>query len=246
MIRVIPTVLTDGNLHYVGQKFESLRTVGSVQQAIRLQSRRDVDELMILDPTASREGRRISVGLVERCARELRIPLTVGGGIRNVSDVSELMYAGADRICLGSWIHQDIGLLAKISKEIGRQAVIVALNVRSTAYGWEINNDGIYQTFDLAQYVEKLADNGAGEFLVQNTDRDGTMTGIDTELLSLVRSRTSVSLIASCGLSSVEDAVSAANSGANAVAAGTLFQFTSITPDLVRRGLNEAGYGTRK
>ena len=246
MIRVIPSLLTDGNLHFVGQKFGQLRTVGSIQQAIRLNSRRDVDELMILDPTASREGRSISVDLVERCAKELRIPLTVGGGILSVSEVATLMYAGADRICLGNGIHRDIGLLAEISKEFGRQAVIVAINVRRTAIGWEIYKDGLYHPIDLSEFVIKLVENGAGELLLQNTERDGTRNGIDTELVATVRSHTDVPLIASCGLSSPEDAINAAKSGANAVAAGSLFQFTSVTPDIVKRGLSDAGYNTRK
>ena len=246
MIRVIPSLLTNGNLHFVGQKFGQLRTVGSIQQAIRLNSRRDVDELMILDPMASREGRSISIELVERCAKELRIPLTVGGGIISVSEVATLMYAGADRICLGNGIHQRTGLLSKISKEFGRQAVIVAVNVRRTSIGWEIYKDGTYQSCNLPEFVKELDGNGAGELLLQNTERDGTRNGVDIELIETVRSSTDVSLIASCGLSSPEDAIGAVRSGANAVAAGSLFQFTSVTPDLVKKALSDAGYDVRK
>jgi len=246
-IRVIPSILTDGVSQVKGEKFDNWRTVGSVMQAIRVQARRDVDEIVLLDVNATKEGRVIDVGLVKEVASFLRVPLTVGGGISSVAEVSELLMAGADKVIVGSAAVLDIGLIPEISNAFGSQAIVVAIDVIDTESSQAIairSGSRIVEISPIELAIE-MTKRGAGELLIQNVQRDGTLTGMDTQTVADVCAAVSVPVLASSGLKSPENAVDVARAGACGIVAGAILQFTEVTPAAIKNSLRSAGYDVR-
>ena len=247
-IRVIPSILTDGVSQVKGEKFDNWRTVGSVMQAVRVQSRRDVDEIVLLDVNASKEGRVINVELVSEVASFLRIPLTVGGGISSIDDVSRLLEAGADKVVIGSAAVLENGLIPNLSKEFGSQALVVAIDVietRSLPAVAIFSGSEIVDRSPVDLAVE-MVQRGAGELLVQSVDRDGTLRGLDTRVLAEISKAVSVPVLASSGLASPENAVDGAKAGASGIVAGAILQFTEVTPASIKDALSANGYEVRR
>lgn len=245
MIRVIPSVLVKSHVQVKGSGFDNWRVVGNPIQAAKVHSRRDVDELLLLDVSARSEGRTVDHVLVENFSAIIGVPLTVGGGISSIEDVSQILGIGADRVCIGSNAHQTPGLVRSIAQTFGTQCLVCSIDVDSTHELVRDSLTGDWKRVNLENLVQSLAEQGAGEILLQRVDSDGTMSGIDVSLIEKVASYASVPVIASSGLSGVSNAVAAARAGAAAIAGGALFQFTEQTPGQVREGLREAGFVTR-
>ena len=244
-IRVIPSILTDGTTQVKGERFDNWRIVGSVEQALRVQSRRDVDEIVLLDVNATHGGRLISTKLIEDISLSLRIPLAVGGGIASVSDVSKLLEAGADKVVLGA--RAQPRLVSSLAKEFGSQAIVCAVNAFG-ASGSElaVKSGSTVLRISPKLHSRTLVDAGSGEILVQHVDRDGTMSGINSALVAEVATAVNVPVLASSGLASPEDAVTAARAGASGIVAGALLQFTQVTPAEIKKALSLAGFDVRK
>lgn len=246
MIRIMPSVLTDGFSQLKGEKFDSWRVVGTVPQAVRLHASRDVDEILLLDVKASQELRLVSLSLVESMATFLRIPLTVGGGIRTTDDVSRLMASGADRVCIGQRSQRSYELFKQVASKFGSQSLVVSVDVwPSKGESCLRLSTGEPTQIALEKHLRLLEHAGVGEVLLQSVDRDGTLSGLDQELIARARHLTKLPIIASSGLNSVADAVAAINSGASAIAGGAIFQFTSTTPKDLRDGIREQGFRVR-
>lgn len=247
-VRVIPSILTDGVCQVKGQRFDNWRTVGSVVQAVRVQSRRDVDEIVLLDVNASKQGRMMSTHLVTDVANFLRIPLAVGGGITSVEDVSKLLAAGADKVVIGSSAVTDSELVANLSREFGSQAIVVAIDAVAAERSEAVarlsgtKHVGIHPR----EMALKMECQGAGEILLQNVDRDGTLEGLNISLIREVCGFVSVPVLASSGLNSAENAVSAVKAGASAIVAGAILQFTEVTPATIKLALSDAGFDVRR
>lgn len=246
-IRVIPTILTDGYSQVKGETFNSWRTVGSVITAANVFARRDVDELVLLDVNARSQNKTIDKSLVATLAEFLRVPFAVGGGINSLEDIEDLLSLGADKIILGTAAVDNPQLIADAAKIFGSQAVVCAVDYRK--------EDGTYNVacesgtrsvkkspLDLALIAQN---NGAGEILLQNIDMDGTLKGVDVDVVKVLQSEINIPLIASGGVGKLEDFESLFAAGASAVAAGAIFQFTQVTPREVRRYLDAKGYPVR-
>ena len=246
--RIIPSILTDGYSQVKGQSFDSWRTVGSVVAAAKVFSRRDVDELVLLDVSARARGKTIDVQLVSSLAEFLRVPFCVGGGINNIREIEMLLASGADKVVLGTSILQDPGLIEKAANFFGSQAVVCAVDYRenngrpliTTFSGSEIHE---IHPVELARIAEE---NGAGELLLQNVDKDGTMNGVNSDITGEVSRSVNIPVISSGGVGKLEDFELLLDSGASAVCAGAVFQFTQTTPREVRRHLGNKGYSVRK
>ena len=246
-IRVIPSILTNGVSQVKGEKFNNWRTVGTVMQAVRVHSARDVDEIVLLDVTATQEDRLISPGLVDNVSRDLRVPLTVGGGIRSVDDVAELLGAGADKVVVGTGAMEKEGLIQELASRFGSQAIVVAIDaVNDGSNAIAIRSGTVPVSYSPSEYAANMARQGAGELLVQNVLRDGTQVGMNHGLVSAVCAEVSLPVLASSGLSSPEDAVGAVKSGASAVVAGAILQFTQVTPRNIREAISQAGFDVRR
>jgi len=246
-VRVIPTILTDGFSQVKGEKFNSWRTVGSVITAAKVFARRDVDELVLLDVNARKLLRTIDKSLVATLAEFLRVPFAVGGGVNSLQDIEALLSQGADKVVLGTSALETPGLIADAAGMFGSQAVVCAIDFRKINGNYLVSGESGSRTYKESALSAALnAQNyGAGEILLQNVDRDGTMSGVDTDLIKSLQAELTVPIIASGGVGKLEDFESLLAAGASAVAAGAIFQFTQVTPKEVRKYLGEKGYPVR-
>lgn len=244
--RVVPSILTNGTSQVKGSVFNNWRTVGSVVQAIKVHGERDVDEILLLDVNATNEGRLVSSRLVARVSPALRVPLAVGGGIRGFDDVAELLSAGADKVVIGTAAIETPELVARLAAAFGSQAIVCAVDaVDDEGEAIAIRSGSVQVKQSPASVSKVLEQAGAGEILLQNISRDGVLGGMDLNLLLEVSKMVSIPVILGSGASKVEDFYSAHKSGASAVSAGSLFQFTEVTPLLVKKFLKSKGVPTR-
>jgi cyclase len=238
--RIIPTLLCRGRTLVKGQKFDSWRSVGVAEQAVRIHQAREVDELVLLDITATAEGRGPDLNLVEQLAEACFMPLTVGGGVRNVEDVRTLLKAGADKVVVGTAAYRDPYALFKMAEAVGTQAIVVAVDVKGKSVYVE---SGKTQTQSAPLRFARMASwCGAGEILLTSIDREGTMAGYDLKLVHEIATDLDIPVIANGGCGSYEHMHQALEAGASGVAAGAFFQFTDHTPKgaaeyLAARGL---------
>lgn len=245
-VRIIPTLLTDGNTLVKGQEFNSWRSVGSVAAAARLFAMRDVDELMLLDVAATRQGRLISRAVIEDFASVLRVPFSVGGGVNSIEGVRSYLRAGAEKVVLGTATLENPNLIEEAASQFGSQAIIAAIDVISLSEGTIAIHSGQTKVkLDLVKTVFELEKKGIGEILVQSVAHDGKMEGMNFEAIKIVSEAVGVPVIASSGAGGHEDFLTAIRSGASAVAAGAIFQFSEVTPRSVRTYLHDQGISVR-
>lgn len=245
-IRVIPTILTDGLTVVKGEKFDNWRTVGSAEATARLYASRDVDELLFLDVTARSRGTMIDKNLLTHFSNVLDVPFTVGGGISTIDDAKLCFRFGAEKVVLGTSAIMNPRLITEIAETFGSQAVIVSVDFEQDTSNQILGDSGKSDSnLNGLEFIEILESLGAGEILLQSIQRDGTLSGMDFKRIELVSALTKLPVIASGGAASLSDFQKAVLSGASAVAAGALFQFTSVTPKEVRRYLADQGVRTR-
>jgi imidazole glycerol-phosphate synthase subunit HisF len=225
--RVIPCLdVADGRV-VKGTNFVDLVDEGDPPELAERYAVEGADELVFLDITAAPEGRGTLLDIVERTARRAFIPLTVGGGVRTVTEMRDVLRAGADKVSLNTAAVADPLLIGRCAGRFGRQAVVVAIDARSSTPGaWEVVVQGGREAtgLDAVAWAERAVDLGAGELLVTSIDRDGTGAGFDTALLRAITSRVGVPVIASGGASGPDDFVAAVrDGGADAVLAASIF-----------------------
>jgi cyclase len=225
--RVIPCLdVADGRV-VKGTRFVDLVDEGDPPELAERYAREGADELVFLDISAAPERRGTLLDVVERTARRAFIPLTVGGGVRTVTEMRDVLRAGADKVSLNTAAVADPSLVARCAERFGRQAVVVAIDALATGPGsWEVVvNGGRQRTgIDAVAWALRAAALGAGELLVTSIDRDGTGSGFDTDLLRTISSGVEVPVIASGGAAGPADFVAAVrDGGADAVLAASIF-----------------------
>lgn len=226
--RVIPVVLTKGRTQVKGTKFNPWRSVGIAAQAVKVHQQREVDELVLLDVVATREGRGPDLTLVEELTNDCFMPLAVGGGVRSLDDVRALLGAGADKIVIGTVAAEDPLIVRDVSKVIGCQAVVVAVDVRgSEVY---VRCGAKATGLEAIAYAKTMEELGAGEIILTSIDREGLMCGYDLDLIRAIARAVDVPVVAHGGCRDYGDMLDAIHAGASAVAAGALFQFSDATP----------------
>lgn len=241
--RIIPTLLCRGRTLVKGQKFDSWRSVGVAEQAVRIHQAREVDELVLLDITATAEGRGPDLKLVEQLAEACFMPLSVGGGVRNVEDVRTLLKAGADKVVVGTAAFRDPYALFKMAEAVGSQAIVVAIDVKGKSVYVE-SGKTMTQSAPL-RFARVASWCGAGEILLTSIDQEGTMAGYDLKLVREVANDLDIPVIANGGCGSYEHMQQALEAGASGVAAGAFFQFTDATPKGAAHYLQERGIEVR-
>ncbi len=246
--RVIPTLLWKNVGLVKGVAFESWRRVGTVLPAIRVYNAREVDELILLDITATEEGRGPDIDSIRDWSCDCFVPLTVGGGIRNVDDIRSLLLAGADKVALNTVCYGDPQILQRAAVRFGSQCLVGSMDCRKTAGGYECySHSGSRPTGKKpAEWARQLEVMGAGEILVTSVERDGAMTGYDLDLIRLVTSAVSIPVIAAGGAGEYGHMAQAVQEGrASAVAAASIFHFTQQTPMEAKRFLASKGIPVR-
>lgn len=248
--RVIPTLLWKNQGLVKGVKFDSSRRVGSVLPAIKVYNMRAVDELILLDITATGEGRDPDYESISEFCAECFVPLTVGGGAQNLDQIAGLLAAGADKVAINSALYSDPGLIDRASSRFGAQCVVVSLDARRHADGRLecFSHNGTRPTgHGPAEWAREAESRGAGEILITSIDRDGTMTGYDLELVREVTSAVRIPVIASGGAGNYLHLAQALEvGGASAVAAASIFHFTEQTPLEAKKFLQSRGHPVRR
>jgi len=234
-----------------GINFVDLRDAGDPVELASVYNQQGADEIVFLDITASSDSRETLYEVVRRTAEEIFIPFTVGGGIRSVEDVRQILRLGADKVSLNTAAVLRPDLISDVANEFGNQCVVVAIDARRseiTSCGFEVFTHGGREGtgVSLLEWVKKAVEKGAGEILLTSMDRDGTKDGFDIEMLKTVSQKVSVPLIASGGAGSAKDMVDGAMlGGADALLAASIFHFGEITVPEVRKELSKAGLSVR-
>ena len=249
-VRVIPCLDVAEGRVVKGVNFLDLRDAGDPIELAAKYYEDGADELTFLDVKATVDNRSTMYELVTACAEKLFIPLTVGGGIREVSDVARLLNAGADKVSVGSAGISNPSLLNQIADRFGNQVLVISLDLKRSdkmPSGFTVTTHGGRQetNMDALTWVAEAIDRGAGELLVNSIDADGTRAGFDQEMLKAISEISSVPIIASGGAGQAEDFPNAVNAGASAILAASIFHEGSVSISDAKTQLKLAGYETR-
>ncbi|MBZ5682131.1 MAG: imidazole glycerol phosphate synthase subunit HisF [Acidobacteriia bacterium] len=246
--RIIACLDMDAGRVVKGVQFENLRDAGDPVECAISHARDGADEIVLLDISATRQGRNMMLDAVCRVARCLFIPFTVGGGIREISDAAAVFDAGADKIAINSAAVRDPELIGKIAGRFGSQAVVVAIDARRTNGGFDVFVAGgrVPTGRDAVQWAREAASRGAGEILFTSMDRDGTRSGFDCELVRLVSQAVPIPVIASGGAGSPGHFIDVFRHGcADAALAASIFHFEIQGISGLKRELHAANLPVR-
>ncbi len=226
--RVIPALLLRNGGLVKTTQFEAPNYVGDPINAIRIFNEKEVDELMVLDITASREHREPNYALIEQFAGECFMPLAYGGGIRNIAQARQLFSLGVEKICLQTEAFKNPTLINELASQFGSQSIMISIDVKKNWLGipklYQSASGKLMKTAWI-DMLHKLVSAGAGEVLLNAVDKDGTLTGPDLSLIEQASSTIEVPLIALGGVSSLTDIRACVDAGASAVAAGAFFVY---------------------
>jgi cyclase len=249
-IRIIPRLDIKGPNLIKGIHLEGLRVVGDPQEFAHRYYAEGADELIYMDIVASLYGRNSLKDIVRRTAKDVFIPLTVGGGIRSTDDVRDMLRAGADKVAINTAAVKRPELISEISRRFGSQCCVVSVEAkRRPEGGWEayVDNGRERTGLDVVAWVRQAEQLGAGELLVTSVDQEGTKRGFDVELLKAVTSAVRLPVIGSGGMGSQEHFNAAVrDGGVDAVAIADVFHYKRIGISEVRQGALAAGLQVRK
>lgn len=246
--RLIPCIITKGDLVVQSFNFHKHLPIGNVKTAIEFFVNWDVDEIVVIDIDAFREGRKPNMELVEWAATECFVPLTVGGGIRELRDIHSLLNAGADKVCINSIAIENPDFVREAAAIYGSQCITASVDA--------IEVDEVHKVYDHlkgksldrdpAEYAKKLEELGAGEIFLNSIDRDGSRRGYDVKLLKSVSSSVTIPVIACGGVGKTEDlAAGVLQGGCQAVAAANIFQHTEHSTIAAKSHLLRSGVDIR-
>ncbi|HEX2648889.1 MAG TPA: imidazole glycerol phosphate synthase subunit HisF [Burkholderiales bacterium] len=246
--RVIPCLDVTAGRVVKGVRFVELRDAGDPVEIAARYDAEGADELTFLDITASSDERDILLHVIEAVASQVFIPLTVGGGVRKVEDVRRLLNAGADKVSINTAAVQSPALVREASDKVGCQCIVVAIDARRKAGGWEVYTHGGRKPtgLDAVDWARRMTEAGAGEILLTSMDRDGTRDGFDLELTRAVADAVTVPVIASGGVGSKEHLASGVLEGkADAVLAASVFHFGDFTVRAAKEHMRAQGIEVR-
>ena len=246
--RIIPCLDVKNGRVVKGINFVDLKDAGDPVEQAKIYSDGGADEICFLDITASNENRDTIYDVVEKTSKKCFVPLTVGGGVRNVEDINKLLNCGADKVSINTAAVENSKVVIESSKKFGSQCIVVAIDAKRNGDTWEVfthggrNNSGI----DALEYAEQMEKNGAGELLVTSMDRDGTKAGFDLELTRAISDAVDVPVIASGGVGNLEHLVEGViDGGADAVLAASIFHFAEHTVEEAKKSMQKSGIEVR-
>ena len=246
--RIIPCLDVKNGRVVKGINFVDLKDAGDPVEQAKIYSDGGADEICFLDITASNENRDIIYDVVKDTSKKCFVPLTVGGGVRNVEDINKLLNCGADKVSINTAAVKNSEVIIESSKKFGSQCIVVAIDAKKNDDKWEVfthggrNNTGI----DAIEFAKKMEDSGAGELLVTSMDRDGTQIGFDIDLTSKISSKVNIPIIASGGVGNLDHLVDGIKLGsANAVLAASIFHYGKYSVKEAKEYLNSKGIPVR-
>ena len=246
--RIIPCLDVKNGRVVKGINFVDLKDAGDPVEQAKIYCDGGADEICFLDITASNENRDIIYDVVKDTSKKCFVPLTVGGGVRNVEDISKLLNCGADKVSINTAAVQNAEVVIESSKKFGSQCIVVAIDAKKNEDKWEVftyggrNNTGI----DAIEFAKKMEDSGAGELLLTSMDRDGTQIGFDIDLTSKISSKVNIPVIASGGVGNLDHLVDGIKLGkASAVLAASIFHYGKYSVKEAKEYLNSKGIPVR-
>ena len=246
--RIIPCLdVKDGRV-VKGINFVNLTDAGDPVEQAKIYDYQGADELCFLDITASSDNRNILLDVVNRTADQCFMPLTVGGGVRSLLDIRNLLLAGADKVGINTSAIKNPNLITEGANKFGSQCIVVAIDAKKIKNRWRVfTHGGRKETgLDAIEWAQLVTEKGAGELLITSMDRDGTGEGFDIELLKNITSKVPIPVIASGGVGNLEHLVEGVkDGGANAVLAASIFHFGKYKIKEARKAMTEAGLNTR-
>ena len=246
--RLIPCIITKNELVVQSFNFNKYLPIGNVKIAIEFFVNWDVDEIIIIDIDASKDNRSPNIELVKWAARECFVPLTVGGGIKNIEHISNLLNAGADKICLNSILNEDFEFITRASEKFGSQCITISVDVKLVDGEYKLFNYQTNSTSDIAldKWITRIESAGAGEVLLNSVDRDGQRTGYDTDLLQFVSSKINIPTIALGGIGRFDQmADGVIKGGCQALAAANIFQHMEHSTIAAKSQMKKSGIDIR-
>ena len=244
-VRLIPVLLLRRGRMVKGKRFADFRDTGDPISAARIYNAQNADELAFVDTEASREGRGALLQIVERVAEECFMPFTVGGGIRTIEDIRNLLNAGADKVLITTAAVENPRLIAEGSEIFGRQCLVVGIDALRHSDGYQLYTHGgrTPANVEMEAHFHRMQEMGAGEFLVNSIDNDGMMQGYDSRLLKLASEYTDRPVIALGGAGNFQHLADVLrNQLAHAVACASLFHFGDNNPIRARAFLKNEGF----
>ena len=246
--RIIPCLDVKNGRVVKGINFVDLQDAGDPVEQAKIYSDGGADEICFLDITASNENRNTIYDVVERTSKKCFVPLTVGGGVRNVDDISKLLNCGADKVSINTAAVLNSNVIVESSKRFGSQCVVVAIDAKKNKDKWEIfthggrNSTGI----DAIEFAKKMENCGAGELLVTSMDRHGTKIGYDIDLMSNISTKVNIPIIASGGVGNLDHLVDGIKLGkASAVLAASIFHYGTYSVKDAKEYLDLKGIPVR-
>ncbi len=249
--RIIPCLDVDAGRVVKGIQFVDIRDAGDPVEVARRYDEQGADEITFLDITASSDQRETMVHVVEAVAGEVFIPLTVGGGIRELADIRRILNAGADKVAINTAAVFDPDFVKEAADRFGSQCIVVAIDakqVHDSGGSWEIFTHGGRKPtgLDAVEWATRMVEYGAGEILLTSMDRDGTRDGFDLELTSTVSNAVDVPVIASGGVGNLDHLVDGVKAGyADAVLAASIFHFGEYTIRQAKQYMADQGIEVR-
>lgn len=247
-VRLIARLDIKGANLIKGIHLEGLRVIGSPSEHALRYYQQGVDEIVYMDCVASLYGRNNLSNIVEMTARDVFIPITVGGGIRSVVDARHILRSGADKVAVNTAAVANPELITEIARRFGSQCMVLSIEAKRASDGWQVYTDnGREKTgLDVVEWARKGVELGAGEILLTSVDQEGTRKGFDIKLVRAVADAVSVPVIASGGMGKTDDAAAVVLEGrADAVAIADLLHYKRSTVGDVRHALMQAGLGVR-
>ena len=239
--RIIPCLDIDKGRVVKGPSFLSLKDAGDPRELSNYYNKQGADELVFLDITASSEYRSIILDVVRQVSSEIFIPLTVGGGIRDLNDIRNLLNAGADKVSINTSAIENPNIIRESSKEFGAQCIVVAIDAKRKNNSWNVFTHGgrVSTKLDAIEWAKKVNDLGAGELLVTSMDEDGQQKGYDIPLLKNIEKKVNIPIIASGGAGNLEHMLEALTIGkCDAVLASSIFHYGKYTINQVKEYLH--------
>ena len=246
--RIIPCLDVKNGRVVKGITFVDLKDAGDPVEQAKVYSDGGADEICFLDITASNENRDTIYDVVNKTSKKCFVPLTVGGGVRNVEDISKLLNCGADKVSINTAAVNDQKVVIESSKKFGSQCIVVAIDAKKNGDNWEVythggrNKTGI----EAIKFAEEMEKSGAGELLVTSMDRDGTQLGYDIDLISKISSSVNIPVIASGGVGKLDHLVDGIKLGnASAVLAASIFHYGKYSLKQAKKYLDSKGIPVR-
>ncbi len=247
-IRIIARLDVKGPNLIKGIHLEGLRVIGKPNTFALDYYNQGADELVYMDVVASLYGRNHLSEIIKDAVKDIFIPLTVGGGIRTLEDVREILRAGADKVAINTAAVKNISLISDVARKFGSQCMVVSIEAKKNTDGsWEVFTDnGRERTgLDVVAWAKLCALNGAGEILLTSIDREGTRKGFDIGLVEAVSSTVNIPIIASGGMGKPEDLIPVITNGADAIAVADILHYKRATIGDIRVVAKNQGYGVR-